>query len=384
MRIVYLCGFTLASEVAASQRVLSVAKLLTELGHTVTFIDVNPQKAGTEDWHGFPVTSFISQNGFVGGLRYKVALAPIRRILSQTQGVRLVIAYNYAGLSLLRLQRYCKRCGIRVASDAADWPQPLGSPLHRALMKLDIDVRMRNANRRMDGLIAITRYLARTYPTVPSVILPPVVDLRDEKWQACRVTQGYADPTVRLVTVNTAGPGKENLPRLFAMLCQAREAGARPFTLEVIGMTREQYAGAYHTQVPEALVADVTFAGRLSHRETIARIARSAYFVFIRDSNRFTEAGFPTKYCESIACGTPVLTTRTSDLAAYLQPGDNGFFVENGAELGRILAADNGEITRMKAFCLEDDRLDYRRFAADMAGFLQTVVGSAPPHTTGQ
>ena len=62
-------------------------------------------------------------------------------------------------------------------------------------------------------------------------------------------------------------------------------------------------------------------------------------------------AGFPTKFSESISCGVPVITTKTSDLCNYLQEGINGFWLEEDIEesISKIFKTKNiQELKEMK------------------------------------
>ena len=69
----------------------------------------------------------------------------------------------------------------------------------------------------------------------------------------------------------------------------------------------------------------IVFHGICRNEECLSAIAKADFFVFAREDNEITRAGFPTKFSESMAIGTPVITTPTSDLKKYLHNNKNGF-----------------------------------------------------------
>ena len=61
--------------------------------------------------------------------------------------------------------------------------------------------------------------------------------------------------------------------------------------------------------------------------EVRAKVHDADFSLLIRESLRFANAGFPTKFVESMSVGTPVIANKTSDLATYLIDGVTGFLV---------------------------------------------------------
>ena len=82
------------------------------------------------------------------------------------------------------------------------------------------------------------------------------------------------------------------------------------------------------------------------------------FTVLVREDRRQSNAGFPTKFVESFASGTPVIANLTSDLGQHLRDGDNGLVCESNdvdslaATLRRALALDVDAKLRMRAACL--------------------------------
>ena len=88
------------------------------------------------------------------------------------------------------------------------------------------------------------------------------------------------------------------------------------------------------------------------------------FAMFLRDDNRVSRAGFPTKFVESISAGVPVITNKTSNIEDYLIPGKNGFFVDidhASKEIKDILSRDLQELKAIKAN-VDDNLFDYNNF----------------------
>ena len=106
----------------------------------------------------------------------------------------------------------------------------------------------------------------------------------------------------------------------------------------------------------------------------------SDFTILLREKNRATMAGFPTKVVESISCGTPVITTKTSDLETYIHEGYNGFFVniENNSqlveELTNILSQSQDLKRSMKSNCYEGKDFLPDRYISQFKQLLASIT----------
>jgi glycosyltransferase involved in cell wall biosynthesis len=64
--------------------------------------------------------------------------------------------------------------------------------------------------------------------------------------------------------------------------------------------------------------------GWVSHGSATRMVGTADFSVLLRSPEKYAMAGFPTKFVESMAVGTPIITNITSDLADYLHYGDEG------------------------------------------------------------
>lgn len=75
--------------------------------------------------------------------------------------------------------------------------------------------------------------------------------------------------------------------------------------------------------------------GRISRTEVLEDIKCLTFSILLREENlRYAKAGFPTKVVESLFCKTPVICNISSDLAKYLNDGENSMIVETCSSEG--------------------------------------------------
>ena len=370
MKIVYIVPMDLRSETAATQRVLMIAKAMTRLGHDVEFIDYCAMGEQTYIWEGFQATSIYRTESRADAIRFKISKDAVMSIIGKMKHIDLMIAYNYPGIALRRIAKECRKNHILCVADIADWPDGQSSFIHRFLMWIDISVRMYYTHKKMDGLIVISDYLSKFYATRLKVKLPPLIDRDDKKWLPGVFTSGDC---VNITNVTTSGPDKENLKGLINMLSECKNLIPSRFHLFIMGMTEEKFNQLHHAVVPENVKDSITFMGRVPHSEVIKAIKASDYFAFFREKNRINEAGFPTKFVEAVTCGTPVITTNTSDLSLYLREGQNGFFVDTKEDLCRALSQSRESRERMHENCQNNNEFDYRLFVDKIDIFLNQV-----------
>jgi glycosyltransferase involved in cell wall biosynthesis len=171
---------------------------------------------------------------------------------------------------------------------------------------------------------------------------------------------------------------KDRLDKVIDILYYLRDM---QFVFNIYGLTKDQYLSVIPGQkdLLGVLENKIRFYGYLENHEAIKKIAASDFTVLLRDVNRMTAAGFPTKFVESISCGTPIITNRTSDLEQYLQDGKNGYFVEIEdktkllAKMKEILMLNRDSISLMKKYCQASELFSYDKFKDKIQQFLTSI-----------
>lgn len=387
--VLYIGGFELPDKNAAAQRVIANGKLLYKLSFNVFYLGLDRKKKTNnffEDSLKFEDFLYWSKKypqTFSEWANYLLRIKDIKTIISKNLEKKpdIIIAYNYPAFALLRLKFYCKVNNIKLIADCTEWYQSTGSIGFRIIKSLDTVLRMRWLHNRIDGVIAISRFLFEYYKSKNQIVtlLPPLVDKENPKWKS----NDYKQNKIRqIIYAGSPGDGnKDKIDLIINALSEVKKRITEKFHLTIIGISKEIYDNNFGLNtIPNIINDNITFKGRLSHVETINAIKKADYFIFLREDNLVTRAGFPTKFVEAISCGTPVLTNGSSNIKDYLNEGENGYLLnlDNYKKLAKTLeyaiSQSYENILSMKNSCKNANLFDYNNYTSDFSSFLNTVL----------
>jgi glycosyltransferase involved in cell wall biosynthesis len=384
--VLYIGGFELPDKNAAAQRVIANAKILKSLGYNVVFISVD-KTMKTEE----PILKTISYfEGFTYyRIKYPISIPEWLNYLVSINNIAdlkfnnpsIIIAYNYPAIALMRLRKYCNKKNICLFADCTEWYEAKGNIVFKAIKSLDIHIRMRILHPKLDGLIVISEYLSNFYRTKIEnlVLLPPLVDLTMSKW---KIIDNLTEDNISLVYAGSPGGGqKDRIDQIIRILAQIKETSTIQFIFNVVGLTKTEYLELFKNEIhPQNIDEFVLFKGRLSHIDTLKEIYNADYQIFIRDKNLTNVAGFPTKYVESISCGTPVLTNSSSNIEDYFIPGKTGFILDTSSDkllkydITKAISLDKESIIEMKSYCKASGMFDYNNYTIPFDVFINKAL----------
>nr|WP_320059178.1 glycosyltransferase [uncultured Bacteroides sp.] len=385
--ILYIGGFELPDKNAAAQRVVTNAKILKMLGYNVVFVGIDKSR---KDKYDIKDTESIVYGFTSYSIKYPKSLKDWRYYLSDISYLielmkdvpSVVIAYNYPALALFRLNSYCKKCNIPVIADCTEWYEPQGSIIFKTIKGLDTFFRMRVLHPKLDGMIAISEYLYNFYSLKMKnvILLPPLVDKKQEKWCELK-SESNERNTVDLVYAGSVGTGnKDRLDLIIDALALVYKRTAVYFKFTILGLTLDQYCNVYSVDgLPDNICDKISFKGRVSHIDALNTVCNSDFEIFLRDNNIANTAGFPTKFVESISCGTPVLTNLSTNLGVYLKNDFNGYILDNSSlecladSLLVPLSMNKKSINKLKDNCKESDLFDFRNYVEKFGSFMSLV-----------
>ena len=367
--ILYLGSLDLPDGNAAANRAWVIGKMLRDCGYEMVFIGayrdfgiyapILKTKRKIDDF-----TSYINpRRDFI------VSVRSIVRVVEAIgrESLAAIIAVNYPAFPLNTLRQYCMKNEIPLVADCTEWyAANQGNPFYRAFKWLDIQYRMRFVHRQIRHVICISRFLESYYKRHGCDVfyLPSIVDKHDPKWAVAPFERN--DDTRRFVYAGTSIIN-DHLEYVLDAFYKIMQRGF-VFEFHIFGMTKEYFLAhisGYREKLNQ-LENNVLFHGKIPHTEVIQFIKASDFTVFIRERNRVTEAGFPTKFVESLACGIPPITTRTSDIADYLENEKNGLLIENcdpsaiEATLLHAVGMDKQQLDQMKEKSRLSEQIDYR------------------------
>lgn len=381
--ILYIGGFEMPDRNAAAQRVIANAKAFREISYETFFIGLSRNKelcGEVKEYEGFNYINFHYPDNIKKWFSYLSSIKPYREYLEKNP--EIIIAYNFPAFALEKLHKWKVRKNTQLIADCTEWYEPKGNLLFRFIKGIDTSYRMKKLHPKLDGLIAISDYLYKYYnPRMNNVIqVPPLVDTEMRKWKIEFNGDFIQDEKIIIIYAGSPGGGnKDRIDLVIDALSQLKVEGFSNFQFNIVGITEKQFNDLFGFSVSDNLKINIAFKGRLSHVETLQEIKKAHYYLFLRDNNLANTAGFPTKFVESISCGTPVITNSTSNIEDYIVKGRNGFLIEGPSlnELKNVLKEaiqlPQAQIRMMKNYCYQTQIFNYKNFINDFERLIRNI-----------
>ena len=384
--VLYVGGFNLPDKNAAAQRVMANGLLFTKSGYNVYYIDVKTDEVISDN---FLENEFESFKYFVKSQQYpknkKEWFSYITDISFVKKSIEfdlnfkpdIIVVYNYPAISLLRLIPYCKNNNIKLIADVTEWYLPQGNLLFKIVKGLDSYLRMRFLHKRLNGIIVISKFLENYYKDYNLVFLPPLINKKSKKWQKSDIID---TDKLNLIYVGDVSHGnKDKLDIIINSLNRIKDY-VQDFKFIIVGSTKSQYIKVFGDESLPPISDDyLVFLERQPHEKVIEKIKNADYTIFLRSNNLSNRAGFPTKFVESLACGTPVITNSSSNISDFLVDSETGFLLPSiknhqlDASLKIILNKSKANILEMKYKSREFNSFHYEEYFQDFNFFINNI-----------
>jgi len=376
---------------AASRRVYGNAMSMVSAGHNVVVASGSDQSQnitclekhdnGKNLSHiGLGACSKGNESPWGKALRllFESSLRTINWLESQPTKPTHIVLYGGYSPYMLRLIPWCRRNNVTLVADIVEWHDPQQLPGGKfGLSSLNYAVAMRYLFPKCDGIISISSYLSDYYRQCgcPVVQIPPTLDM--SKVASPEIVQ---HPVSKPLTLVYAGdPRKKDLLRPIIDGMKLAAPDADRVRLLVLGPTEEQVLATCTDGAP--LPKSVQLLGRVPQNQVAGILRRADFSVLLRPQMRFANAGFPTKFVESMANGVPVIANCTSDIGTYLHDGVEGFVCKDHSEvafseaLKKALSLEPESLVKMRmaAYSQAQKSFDYRAYVEPLAAFLDDV-----------
>ena len=391
MKIIYLGPFRLPNGDAAAARVLNVAKTLRLAGHEVSFIswggkqrDEDCGKDGVFRIDGFSyvVTNELDPQGsIINKIKCKLTRGiKTKRLLKERLGsFNVIIMYN---CSLTRwLLSFTEKHHIKLINDITEWYDY--SEL-KVTDRLSYAYNMFCIQKRVKNKIVISSFLDKFYKTTHNIIVPATCDISEAKWRSGNsIAQNRVGIFEGITLIYAGNPARKDAVHYIIGAVQRLANEGEKIRMLILGAEREGYIERYGDLLPNQELSErIMFLGKVSQDDVPAFYALADFMVLLRESSRKSNAGFPTKFSESFASGTPVIANLTSDLGVFLRDGETGFVVDEPSEDAiyrtlkqKVLPLDQTEIEIMKSSVrVAAKQLDYHAYVEPLRDFMNKLV----------
>lgn len=382
MNILYLGLFRFPEGDAAASRVLNNARLFRDLGHSVKILSFGGEYREQDisldgyvyDRLHYVITHDIDTHSWKERfLRYIYPNPNARNyIAANIDSFDIVVSYNTTLPMNIYLQHICKKHGKKIILDVTEWPDSnelLGGKLSPIYWMSELN--MRFIQKHFKNMIPISQFLNRFYSHSNNILLPPLIDINDTKWNCFKpvdFTSVNHYNGVRIIFAGTPAR-KDLLKNLVEAIVQVLNEG-QVIQLVVAGVSIEQANQFCAEDILSKYRNNIVFLGRIPQSLVPSLYHISTFSAIIREPSRKNTAGFPTKMVESMAAGCPVLLNITSDLGDYAIDGENAVLIENyhvcsiKEGLLSILSMTNEKISKMKLCARKtgEQRFDYHNY----------------------
>ncbi|HEM2769086.1 glycosyltransferase family 4 protein [Streptococcus suis] len=238
--------------------------------------------------------------------------------------------------------------------------------------------RIERKNKNLDGIIAISRLFEQHYSLmeVPVIRIPAIMDIQNLGFR----TEVKSREEYHVAFAGSLGKGKEKMEPIFRALSKVNKDKNR-IVLDIYGVDKSGVLSNIDGNMDlwNEVQSFVRVHGYIPQNE-VGNVVREADFtIFIRPLRRSSSAGFSTKFVESMAVGTPVITNNTGDIGLYLENEKNGYLLDDGSEkeivsvFENILSSDSLKYTAMRKYARKtaENYFDYTRYVENMKEFLK-------------
>ncbi|PQJ21098.1 glycosyltransferase [Tenacibaculum sp. SG-28] len=161
---------------------------------------------------------------------------------------------------------------------------------------------------------------------------------------------------------------KDKIDYLVDAFIEVHRKGITNFKFIILGITKEEYEENFKG-VKDLNITNIEFLGKKSHTEVLNALKGADFSIFYRPKNIVTKAGFPTKFVESISCGTPVITNKSSNLSDYFDKYNFlGILIDDFGKnkltetLINVLEMNKTDIVKLKDECLKNQIFNCNKY----------------------
>lgn len=365
-KIIYIGNFIFPNGNAATLRAFGNAKALICLGYDVVLVSKTEECFITKDSNNLFTYEMKENEQPIKNIEYVISFKKFENVIKKFDNVYAVILYNFPTISFLYAINLCKRYGYKCFGDITEYYySKTGNLLFDFLKNVDSIVRMKYLIFKLDGIISINHLLSNKYRERINVItIPPLVDLDEMKWKS-----NYVEPSLLTFTFFGSKSRKKEKEYFSVLLDAFAKLNHYQFKIIIIGIDRKSIKNeseVAHHAIHE-LGDKIIFTGKLDHISTLEHVINSHFSIFYRHVNRATLYGFPTKFVESISCGTPVITNSTGVLKQYYSNDDFGYLLNDDvtSDIEKAMNLNRNKILLMKEKCRGSMTFHYINYLSD-------------------
>lgn len=329
VEILYIIEADFSIDSAMTQRAITLARaLLMDSGFNITLLGYGyVERLEKNNIQILQINK--GQNKIYKGLKFTFrGIEALWYIKKNNLKPDLIIYYGCSSRFLLPLLNYSKKMKIQLIADVVEWYDYSPILLSKQWpLALDFHLGMTRLIPKCDKIITISTFLEKYYRERGKITLriPALIDTNSH----CNKELGVTDFDAKMLNLIYAGiPGKKDMLSPIIKSVIALNKTGYLICLHILGLSNQELKRDYGLIGQKGIVCH----GKVDQQQVKSFLQKADFSVLLRTSKRNANAGFPTKFVESLNAALPVIANYTSDLEQYLIEGYNGFVVNGCSE----------------------------------------------------
>lgn len=374
--------------VAISSRMLNFGRLLRDAGwgvHVITGYHVDSSVEIGKKYEIEGITYQVASKRKPSGLNTFIGDYTLVNTIKDYLDMNKVdcVFMNAACENFSKIKCLCKKHQNRLFVEQCEWLDLSNYKFGKFDIRYINTQRLRkNGFSGSSGIVSISRLLNEHYEKVGvrTIRVPTILDVKNT---FSEITANRNDNKIHIVFAGSLGGSKELMKPIIEALAEHVEL-RDTIIFDIYGPTEKQIITNIgdNTEMLNSAGKSVVIHGRIPQEQIPGVYLNSDYLIFVRPQRKSSNAGFPTKFAESMAVGTPVITNNTGDIGLYLKNGENGFLLpDNTTEavcecFRRMIKISDEEYTQMRKAAREtaEKSFDYRVYMEEVSNFFSTII----------
>lgn len=372
---------------AGAARQVLFGKIINTAGYEVVAVMCGPRNASDKEGISYHSWRVSEKRSLIGKMCNAFRFVKLCSLLANNCDADwVVLSSGMFSHELNIVKRWARANGVKLIYDAVEWysPEEFVQGRKASAYRLN-DWIISNYIDESFAVISISSYLQHYFEN--KAIETIRVPILHDSWSTAS-SQGLVSSTGRLEFVYAGSPAaggliKDSLDVVLAGFLLLDDSELELLHIRIVGMSSNQAidCGFIDEDGLNRLGDSISFEGRVSRERAREFVACADFSILMRHDIRYSKAGFPTKFTESMELGTPMISNLTSDLCLYLKDGWNGFVVNDySAEafadsIKRAMAVNGRDLNELSqnAFDTALESLSSEQYASKIVDFIERL-----------
>lgn len=351
MNIVFFIGASFPYGEAYSRRAFNLCKLISETGIKVHVISDSISNNVEETLNYCTIEPVVKKEIFCKNFllkKIKKNKIAFKRLEEYCNNYKVDAIFTSSRSDrFFWVKKFCKKRKLKLFIESCEW-------FDKSTYKFGyLDYRfyrnewmLRYGFKGVDGIISISRLLDlhNEKMTKLSIRIPTIMDVYNTKY---KIDTDIKVGKIKIIYAGSLGNGKELLYPIINVLNRNKNV-LNKIEFHIYGPHRSEIIRNIKCEkiLNNILNSSVFIHGFLDQQKMLHIMREAHFLLFIRPNRKSSNAGFPTKFVESMSVGTPVITNNTGDINLYLKDECNGYLITD--ELEKSLEKILKEIVHLK------------------------------------